>query len=317
MVVKASVKSIVQAFVKSNYLPLDSPVAGGCILKTEDLQTCLHERVIVLKIGDFSKLSRVSVKTLRYYDQVGLLRPSLVDHFSSYRYYTIHQLPRLNRILAYKDLGFSLEQIARLLDEDLPPAQMRGMLRMRQAEIQDNLEAEQARLARIEARLSQIEQEDQVSSQEIIIKKLEPQLVASVRGRMPNPWEQKALWEELEAYLAQSGVHPSGACLTIYHDPEYRESDFDMEVCEPIDANLQENPRVKVYTLPGHESMACILHAGSYENFSTTYRTILAWIEANGFRITGPNREVYLHNVDHTNNPAEYLTEVQFPVQKA
>lgn len=271
----------------------------------------------MLKIGDFSKLSRVSVKTLRYYDQVGLLKPRQVDHFSSYRYYAVHQLPRLNRILAYKDLGFSLEQISKLLAEDLPPAQMRGMLRMRQAEIQENVEAEQARLARIEARLILIEQEEQVSTQEILIKKLEPQRVASVRDRMPSPGDQRALWEELEAYLAQNGVRPIGPCLTIYHDAEYPEKDFDMEVCEPVDHALPGNPRITVRTLPEHESAACILHEGSYDNFSTTYRTLLAWIEANGYHIVGPNREVYLHNVDHTDNPAEYMTEVQFPVQKA
>jgi len=91
------------------------------------------------------------VKALRYYDQIGLLKPASVDRFTDYRYYSFEQLPRLNRILALKDLGFSLEQIARLLDEGLSPAQLRGMLRLRQAEIRQQVKEDQERLVRVEA----------------------------------------------------------------------------------------------------------------------------------------------------------------------
>jgi DNA-binding transcriptional MerR regulator len=101
----------------------------------------------MFKIGDFSKLSRVSIKALRLYDEMRLLKPIQVDQFTSYRYYCASQLPRLNRILAFKDLGFSLEQILKLLDEDLSLAEIRGMLRLKQAELQNYIETEQARLA--------------------------------------------------------------------------------------------------------------------------------------------------------------------------
>ncbi len=88
----------------------------------------------MIRIGDFSKLSRVPVKTLRYYDEVGLLKPVEVDAFTGYRLYKYSQLPTLNRILALKELGFSLEEIGRLLDEDLSVEQMRGMLKLREME---------------------------------------------------------------------------------------------------------------------------------------------------------------------------------------
>src|SRR5512136_1663207 len=135
----------------------------------------------MLKIGDLSKLSRVSVKTLRYYDEVGLLRPAQVDRFTGYRYYSFDQLPRLNRILALRDLGVSLEQIAQLLSEDLPAAQLRGMLRLRRAELSQHVQDEMDQLARVEARLTQIEQEGKMPSYDVVIKKVEPQLVAGVR----------------------------------------------------------------------------------------------------------------------------------------
>ena len=102
----------------------------------------------MFKIGDFSKLSQVSVKTLRYYDEIGLLRPSEIDRFTGYRYYAAGQLSRLNRILLLKGLGLSLDQIGRLLESDLPPDQLRGMLKLRRAEIERSIEDEEARLAR-------------------------------------------------------------------------------------------------------------------------------------------------------------------------
>src|SRR5258708_9424704 len=107
----------------------------------------------MFKISEFSQLSQVSVKTLRYYDQLGLLKPAHADSRTGYRYYTAEQLLRLNRILAFKELGFTLEQITRLLDEQVPPEQIRGMFRLKQAQIQGLIESEQARLARIEGRL--------------------------------------------------------------------------------------------------------------------------------------------------------------------
>src|SRR5689334_466134 len=107
----------------------------------------------MFKIGDFSKLSCVSVKTLRYYDELGLLKPAHVDRFTGYRYYSADQLPRLNRILALKDLGFSLEQTMRLLEDAMLPAQIREILLMKQAELYQHVQGEQARLVRVEARL--------------------------------------------------------------------------------------------------------------------------------------------------------------------
>ncbi|MDL1909078.1 MerR family transcriptional regulator [Chloroflexi bacterium CFX6] len=106
----------------------------------------------MIRIGDFSKLSRVPVKTLRYYDEMGLLEPVEVDPFTGYRLYEYSQLSTLNRILALKDLGFSLEEIGRLLDDGLSVEQMRGMLRLRETEARQRVREEAERLERIEAK---------------------------------------------------------------------------------------------------------------------------------------------------------------------
>ena len=271
----------------------------------------------MIKIGDFSKLSQVSVRTLRYYEEMGLLKPIEVDRFTSYRYYSVDQLPRLNRILALKDLGFLLDQIAQLLNEGLPPAQIRGMLRMKQAEIREQVEEEQERLARVEARLRQIEQEGKMPTHEVVIKKIEPQLVAAIRRVIPNYGEIGQLYNETFAYLGQHGARPAGPPLAVYHDPEFRERDADVEAAVPLTAALPSSEQVTVRELPGTERMACVIHQGSYESVSEAYNTLSAWIGTNSYRMAGPCREVCLRGPESGPDSSSYVTEIQAPVEKA
>lgn len=140
----------------------------------------------MLKIGEFSRLSMVSVKALRYYDELGLLKPTRVDEYTGYRYYSTSQLTRLHRILAMKDMGLSLEQIVFLLDKELTPEQIRGMLRLKQVELQQQLVEGQARLARVEAWLQAFEQEAIMPAYDIVLKSVVPLRVARARGIAPN-----------------------------------------------------------------------------------------------------------------------------------
>ncbi len=194
----------------------------------------------MIRIGNFSKLSRVSIKTLRYYDDVGLLKPTHVDGLTGYRSYAFEQLPRLNQILALKELGFSLAEIRELLDEDVSLEQLRGMLRVRQSETQQRVRDEQEQLEQIEARLKQIEMESKMSEYDVVIKKVDPITVACVRGIIPAYSEQGRLWKALDGYLAMHGVRPSGPCFTMYLDEEYKESQVDAMACEPINVDLTE-----------------------------------------------------------------------------
>lgn len=271
----------------------------------------------MFKIGDFSKISRVPVKALRYYDQLGLLKPVEVDRYSGYRYYAADQLPRLNRILALKDLGLSLQQIRTLLDRNLNAAELRGMLLRRQVEIGERVRQERERLERVEARLKLIESEGNMPDYEIVIKQVPPLRVASVRGIIPAYPEQGELWNALESELAGQRFHGSEPCFTMYHDAEYREKQIDAEVCEPVgSAPVESRGRVKVYELPAITA-ASIVHHGPFETLARAYEAVLKWIEENGYRIVGPEREIYLH----TGSPVRqddpsYVTEVQFPIEK-
>ncbi|MEW6094857.1 MAG: MerR family transcriptional regulator [Chloroflexota bacterium] len=273
----------------------------------------------MIRIGDFSKLSRVTVKTLRFYDETGLLKPVSVDRFTGYRYYEFSQLPRLHRILALKDLGFSLEEIGHLLEGGLSAEQMRGMLELRRAEIRQKVREEEERTGRVDAWLRQIEQEDTMSKYDVVIKKVEPIKVASVRGVVPTPPEQGGLWNELGEYFAGQRAHPVGPCFSLYHDEEHKEHDWDIEVCEPIAEDLKPAGDVKVRTLPAVQTMACTVHAGPFVTIGEAYDAILKWVDENGYQVTGPCREVYLQGPKKQgdqNDPGT-VTEIQFPVEKA
>ncbi len=273
----------------------------------------------MFKIGDFSRLCQLSVKTLRYYDEIGLLKPVEVDRFTGYRYYSADQLPRLNRILALKDLGLSLEQIAQLLNDKLTAERIRGMLRLKRAEAQERVQEEQARLARVEARLSQIEQEGKMPEYEVVIKKVPPSRVASIRDTIPAYSQQGPLWGEVYAYLGQQRAQFNGPCLAIYHDPEYTECDVDVEVCQPIAGSASGNARVKVRELPAVETMASVVHKGPFNTINGAYDALMTWVQANGYRIAGANLEIYLQTGSggqvRQDDPS-YVTEIQFPVEK-
>ena len=269
----------------------------------------------MLKIGEFARIGQVSVKTLRYYDAKGLLEPSQIDPITCYRYYSFDQLPRLNRILALKGLGLSIEQINQLLNDDLTVEQLRGMLRLKQVEIQQRMVEEKEKLARVEARLKMIEQENEMHNYDIVIKKVEPILAATVRDVIPSYPEQGHLWEELESFLAHHQIKPQGSCFTIYHSDE---PDIDTEVCEPVTSSIPEDPKVNERQLPGVEMMATVVHNGPFISISEAYTAIIKWIDANGYRINDPAREVYLRPAANgSQTDPETVTEIQFPIEKS
>jgi DNA-binding transcriptional MerR regulator len=273
----------------------------------------------MLKIGEFSKVAEVSVKTLRYYDDLGLLRPNWVDRYTGYRYYTLQQLPRLNRILALKELGFPLDQIARLLRDDLPPGELQRLMRLRQAELEQQVEAEQARLARVAARLRQIEQEGRAPRYEVLVKRVAPRWVAGVRDTVTDHSEIAALFDELRGSLRGHSAlsDPSTPCLAIYYDREHPDRGADVEAAVPLEQRIRAGGRLDVHELPGSNTVASAVHQGSYAGLAGAYAALLAWTQANGYRVGGPNLEIYLQGFGSGPDPAGYVTELQLPLEPA
>jgi DNA-binding transcriptional MerR regulator len=271
----------------------------------------------MLKIGEFSKLAQVSVKTLRYYDELGLLRPNWVDRYTGYRYYTLQQLPRLNRLLALKELGFSLVHIARLLKEDLPTGELQRLMKLRQTELEHQVQAEQARLARVAARLRQIEQEGRQPRYEVVVKPIPPRLVAGIRDTIAGPADIGSLFDELRSYLQghAASAGPLSPCLAIYYDAEYQDRGSDVEVAVPIEGRLRSTARVTVHELPPIATAASAVHQGSHDRMAAAYRALAAWTQVNGYRAAGFNREIYLQGFERGLDPNDCITEIQLPVQ--
>jgi effector-binding domain-containing protein len=248
-----------------------------------------------------------------------LLKPAWIDRYTGYRYYALDQLPRLNRILALKDLGFSLEQIRHILRADLAGAELRGMLRLKRAEVEQQVLAEQARLARVEARLHQIEREGALPQYEVVLRQVEPRLVIGIRDRVPSYRDVGQLFAELCETLRKAGMatEAMGPYIGIYYDTEYRERDVDVEAAVPISQPMPSATRAVVHLLRGAPTMACLVHEGPHETLIEAYNALTAWTQANGYRICGPNREVYIKGPGVLTKPANYVTELQVPVEKA
>ncbi|MCK4490476.1 MAG: GyrI-like domain-containing protein, partial [Anaerolineales bacterium] len=170
---------------------------------------------------------------------------------------------------------------------------------------------------RVAARLRQIEQENKMSNYDVVIKKVEPQRIASVRDVIPSYPEQGHLWQELGTVMGQNQIKSTGPCLTLYHSDEPK---IDAEVCEPIaeDVSLPKNTKVQTRELPGDE-VAAVIHHGPFNTLSESYEAVIKWIEANGYQINGPCREIYLQPPAETGSQTDpdTVTEIQFPVMKS
>ncbi|MDX1612896.1 MAG: MerR family transcriptional regulator [Candidatus Promineifilaceae bacterium] len=283
----------------------------------------------MFKIGEFSRFSRVSVKMLRHYDEIGLLKPAHVDAFTNYRYYSADQLPRLHRIIALKDLGFALEQIRTLIDDELSTEQMRGMLKLRRSEIARQLHEQEQQLARVEARLDELERTEQAPPYDVVVRTVPDEMVASIRQTVEDDGAVTELFETLEAWVARYDARAPRPPLLLYHDDEYHEEARDLEVAVPVRAPLPgDDAHIAVRELKGHDCMACLIHTGRYDSLPAAFGALLRWIDQHDHAIVGPVREVYLRfgaaqqdyelpDVYLAAGAAEFVTELQIPISSA
>ncbi len=271
-----------------------------------------------MKIGDFAKLGRVSIKALRYYDTFGLLRPDQIQWRTGYRSYSPDQLPRLNRILALKDLGFSLDEIKRLLNDELPALRLREMLRSRREEIARQIQTNQATLDQVEARLTLIEREGALPRYEVLLKEVPPTWIAAVKGSF-STYEEAAstfagLFQALAAFLRKQGVRSTGPAMALYQETEGPEG-IPVEAALPLASSLPSRGEVSVRLLEGVERMASVVHRGTLSNLSEAYTDLFRWVEANGCPVAGSPRDLYLE-FRPGGNPERFTTEIQLPVAR-
>lgn len=271
----------------------------------------------MFKISEFSRLSKVSLKTLRYYDRIGMLKPTKIDKETGYRYYSAEQLFEINRILIYKELGFTLQQITQLLHEEISSEQIQGMFRLKESEIQQLLDIEQSKLAGIKERMQLIEREGCVEKeQEIVIKPVECQQIVSFKSH-GSVEDIPGLFYTLDQLLKKHNrTLITGPKTVLWRESNEKDGDFELEVGYTLNREIYSLPEELHIRSLSEESMMATLLFRSNSTFSSTACVDLAsWFEKNGYRIKEeqPGREVYLplsKDCDGT------LIEIQIPIEE-
>lgn len=271
----------------------------------------------MLKIGDFSRICQVSIKSLRHWDSLDLLQPAHIDPQSGYRYYTIEQLTEVNRIIALKAMGLELAQIARLMRDTPTLDDIRAMLRLKQADLRQQIDQATVMLQVVESRLEQIEHDGRLPQYEVSLKPTPSQQALAVRRVFPNFRDLVDVLHRAYPYARQ---RDNAHLVAVFHDDAFQDESIDIEIAIPVDAreqplDLTADTRLTMTTLPEVELMACTVHHGTWLNLSHGYVFIGQWIERSGYRIAGPGREIF-HRIDWEHHQRDTITEIQFPVTR-
>lgn len=269
-----------------------------------------------MKIGDFARLGRVSVRMLRHYDQLGLLVPDLVDPYSGHRVYRADQLSRLNRVVALKDLGFTLEQVGHLLTDEVTAEELRGMLRLRRAELAEEAKVTAARLLSVEHRLAIIDKEDTMSTQEFVVTSLPARRIAGRSVTLATPEEIGGvvgeMFGQVAGALARAGYRPDGACA-LYDGAESGlrvTVGFEYAGAAPADPDAAG---FEVVDVPAAPVAVTGVHLGAMDTISASWQAMHQWLEANGYAPVGTCSEVYLVAGDDIDQ-SQWVTELRQPV---
>ncbi|MET7508039.1 MerR family transcriptional regulator [Streptomyces albidoflavus] len=267
-------------------------------------------------IGDFARHGRVSVRMLRHYDATGLLRPAHVDPANGYRHYTASQLARLNRIIALKELGFTLQQVRDIVDERVDARELRGMLRLRRAELEHAVATANARLVQVEARLRAIESEGHMPIHDVVLKSVPAVRVAELTTTAASYEPEDIspvigpLYAELFRRLEAAGITPTGPGIATYEDVPEGDGKVLVHAAVQVSAPLQDAD-VHVRDLPPLAQAATLVHHGSMDAVLPTAQTLTHWIDTHGYRPTGYPREISLECPE---NRDTWVTELQTPV---
>ena len=262
------------------------------------------------KIGMFANMNRVTIKTLRYYDEQKLLLPAYVDEENGYRYYAAGQMAQLHRIIALKNMGFSIDDIRKIIDG----AEEKSFLLEKKQGILKEIAALTEKLSQVESYLAR---ESMNLSAPVLIKEIPQVIVCTMKRRIKS---YDALFELMPQMGAQMEMldckcAQPAYCFTHYLEPGYKEEDILVEICEAVTEKKQDSGDIVFKVLPKVPTAACIFHKGSYDTLHKSYAMLLQYIEENGYEICGNIRESYIDGVWNKETEKEWITEIQIPVK--
>ena len=270
----------------------------------------------MFRIGEFSKLTQVSVRMLRHYDKMGLLTPAATDRWTGYRMYSVDQIPVLNKIIYLRDSGFNIAEIAVALNHD-NEGFIVGELDRKSSEIRQNIRNEEAKLKKIELAKRELLLGKDEMHYHVSIKSIPGYQVLALRKIIPDYYGESELWKELCDFVEEKHLEVSEQTFAIYHDTDYREENVDVELCVLTDKTGQnEGPFSFRHTDPV-PAMACTMVYGEFANISGAYLALARWLQKNSRYTMGSSTRQIVHRGPwNEENPDRYLTEIQIPLEE-
>lgn len=267
----------------------------------------------MFSIGVFSKINKITTKTLRYYESIGLLKPDYVDKHTKYRYYTTDQLPKIHKIITLKQMGLSLNDIKSVIDK---PEEVEKILIFKEKQMLEKIKKEEYELSRLRSCMTNLKGE--CNMKDIIIKSLPRVKIISMRKIIKNYDElfyvcPNIIAKEMERLGCVCEV-PS-YCFNIYHDGEYKESNIDVEICEAVTEIKKDTDILKFKELYEVKNAVCILHKGPYSTIGQSYAAVFKWIEENKYKVIDNPRESYIDGIWNKESEEEWLIELQVPIE--
>lgn len=268
----------------------------------------------MFKIGEFSRLTQVSIRMLRYYDEVGLLKPANVDAFTGFRQYEAAQIADLNQIVYLRDSGMNVAQIKQALQEK---ERLGEYLEQKRIEIEAEIEAEKEKLRKLELAQKEWRKGDSQMHYQVILRKIPSYQVLSLRRRVSDYYAEGELWREMAAFAQEKRLCLSQDTFAIYHDPDYRESDVDIEICACVKKKGRNAGSFVFRDTEPVAAMACTMVYGDFSNIAGAYSAFAYWLQNEGaYHMAGPTRQIVHRGPWNETKPEKYLIELQIPLAR-
>lgn len=269
----------------------------------------------MFRIGEFSKLVQVTIRMLRYYDEVGLLKPAEIDQWTGYRMYSAHQIPILNKIIYLRDSGFNISEISVALNIKDDNSLIK-QLDIKYLEVEKAIQAEQEKLKKIEFAKNEILNRKSEMHYNISIRSIPSYQVLSLRRTLSDYYAEGELWQELSNFAEKHQIEISSKTFTIYHDVEYKETNVDVELCAPVKKCGKSIGNFIFRNTDPVPMMACTMVYGDFSNIAGAYLAFAEWLQKNSqYRMYGLNRQIVHRGPFNESNPEKYLIELQIPVE--
>lgn len=268
----------------------------------------------MFRIGEFSRLTQVSIRMLRYYDEVGLLEPAMVDGWKGHRLYSADQIPRLNRILYLRDSGFNVGEIAHALTMD--ERSLLALLDKKRMEVENAIRADNEKIRKIELAKKDLQGGKGGLHYDIVVKSIPAYQVLSLRRVVTTYYCEGDMWRELSAFAAERKVGISSNTFSIYHDREFKETDVDIELCAPVEGMCEAQAPFRFRMTEPVPHMACTMVYGDFSNIRAAYLAFAEWLQVNsGYRMAYTMRQIVHRGPWNEDDPNRYLVELQIPLE--